>query len=221
MQAMVFVVTSAYGLTATLADDLMDAAPLLRNVNSANPGLETIMPLFVNTGVWHGDIPNKHTVSFRVFRSGSTTHLYSSAARSVTPPRPCTNPVDSDNDSYDLKHKFVSIPGSTWLHLVEGHSVSCVDNSNGNFVTKEGTLVFVYSANLAAANGAVWTKTYNNRWLDAFQGVDTDGNGTLDKLMLLMAYQNTKGGYNEQVVVLNPTTGATISSASYEVERYN
>jgi hypothetical protein len=56
LQAMVFVVTSGCGLTATLADDLMDAAPLLRNLNSAIPGLATIVPLFVNTGVWQGDI---------------------------------------------------------------------------------------------------------------------------------------------------------------------
>ena len=88
----------------------------------------------------------------------------------------------------------------------------------GTEQTKLQSIVIVYSADVAGAGGSVWTKTFNNRWLDAFEGVDTDGDGTLDALALLMPLAVT-GGYNEQVVILNQTTGAIVSTASYAGER--
>jgi hypothetical protein len=189
--ATVFALTFGYGSAPTYAYDLMDAAAMMRNVNTANPGLETIMPLLINTGTWSGDVPNSRTVSFRVFPSGRTNLLYGSAARSVAPPRPCTTPTRT---GYEIKQKLVALPGSAWTHLVEGHNVWCNEASGGAY--KENELVFVYSANLSAAGGAVWTKTFTARWLDAFQGIDTNGDGILDALMLVMPYANATGGYN-------------------------
>jgi hypothetical protein len=212
-----FALTLGYGWGTAQADSeyvLMDAAPFFRNVSAANPGLETIMPLFVYAGTWSGNVPVSYTMSFRVFPAGKTNLLYASASRTFTPPHPCTAPTKT---WYDTKEQYVALPGSTWTYFVKEDNVGCTEVNGG--AEKEASVVYVYSANLAAAGGAVWFKTFNARWLDAFQGVDTNGDGTLDALMLVMPYANPTGGYNEQVVILNPTTGAAISTASYEVVR--
>jgi len=212
-----FALMLGYGWGSVRAESeyvLMDAAPFFRDVSAANPGLETIMPLFVYGDTWSGNVPVSYTMRFRVFPAGKTTVLYTSAGRTFTPPHPCTTPTIT---WYDTKEQYVALPSSTWTHFVRQDNVSCKEASDG--AVKEASVVYVYSADLAAAGGMVWFKKFDARWLDAFQGVDSNGDGTLDALMLVMPYANATGGYNEQLVILNPTTGAVISTASYEVVR--
>ena len=150
-----------------------------------------------------------------VFPAGKTNLLYSSASRAFSLPKPCTAPTGQSNFDRTWA-KYVALPGSSRTHLAESYEVQCVES--GTEQTKLQSMVVVYSADVAGAGGSVWTKTFNDRWLDAFQGVDTDGDGTLDALALLMPLAVT-GGYNEQVVILNQTTGAIVSTASYAGER--
>lgn len=208
-----FALTLGYGWGMAQADSTFDMAPLYRDVNAANSGLEQVIPYGVKTGIWSGDVPLTVTVSFRVFPAGETNLLYASARRVFTPPQPCTNPVWAWIDG---EPKWVALPGSAWTYQAWMWDVHCSEQIGGDEIIQSA--VYVYSADLAAAGGAVWTKTFNNRWLDAFQTIDTNGDGTVDALMLVMPYKNSTGGDNEQVVILNPTNGATISSAGYASE---
>jgi hypothetical protein len=209
----IFALMLGYGWGSARADSTYDMAPLYRNVNAANPGLEQVVPYGVKAGTWSGDVPLTATVSFRVFPAGKTNLLYASAPRVFTPPRPCTNPVSAWVEG---EPKWVALPGSAWTYQAWEFDVHCREQPGGDEIIQSA--VYIYSANLAAAGGAVWTKTFNNRWLDAFQSIDTNGDGTVDALMLVMPYENSSGGDNEQVVILNPTNGAVISSAGYVSE---
>jgi hypothetical protein len=217
--------TSALALLPTHAvggyyydGDFNDPTPLYREVNAANPGLETVMPYIVRAGKYGALIPATVTFSFRVFPARSTNRLYATASRTFNVPRPCSTAnfslIYNTDDS-----EVLALPGSTRTHIALTYRVECEERGT----SKSKSLVFVYSANVAAANGAVWTKTFDNRAVKLFQGVDTDGNGIQDSLMLNMYYENTTGGAtdrnNTRIVILNQTTGAVISDVVYETQR--
>jgi hypothetical protein len=199
--------TLSLGALPALADEFHDAATLYRDVNAANPGLEVIAPLRIFSGP-NAYLPVAVNYRFNVFRAGTTSPLYSSSGLTLSLPRPCANP-----DWFDEREPLVvALPGSTRTHLAQRFSIGCS--------TQSYAVVRLYSADVATAGGSVWTRTYNGLDLDALQGVDTNGDGTLDALMLRMHLDAYPGSSYNYVTILNQSTGAIISSQRYEKKRY-
>lgn len=199
----------------TQADSFSDAAPIYRNVNLANSGKEVIIPRQGPFGTDQSGHPLGKRLWLDVYPVGRTTLLYSSASRDFDT-MPCSDPRPGYRQ-YREDEKTVVLPGSYRTHRVYTVDVGCEEVSGE---TKYQNYIFVYSADVSRRGGSVWTKTYTfaDGYLESFQGVDTNGDGTLDALMLVMRHA-VSDGYDMDVVFLNQATGAIRSSATYPTTR--
>jgi hypothetical protein len=205
--------SSVLSTTPGKADSFQDSAPLYRNVNAASPGMEIIMPRSTRSGSDPLGNPLGYKKRFDVYPAGQSTRLYGSASRTFVFPNSCTNPQPYSRWSED--EKVVALPNSSRTEMAFTIQRGCTEQAGGALKRSYG--IFIYSADLANGSGTVWTKAFtsvNDLYLDSFQGVDTNDDGVVDALMVVITYA-TNTGYGKRFLILNETTGAAISDSSY------
>ena len=105
------------------ADSFQDYAPLYSNVNSANPGMEIIIPRYSRSSADPLGNPKSYTFRFDVYPAGRPNRLYGSASRTFVFPNSCVNPQPYRTWSED--DKVVALPNSSRRVLAFTINRSC------------------------------------------------------------------------------------------------
>jgi hypothetical protein len=202
---------------ASAEGDFLELSSLAREVVAASPGVETIIPYFIERDTTADGYPDRLYFRFRVYAGGTTTLLHSSVSKSeVVAAPPCDTPQTKD---FDFPPKFLGEIGSTRAHVAISMSMGCSEQGTGDW--KESFRTFVYSADLSSAAGTVWTYTLTREVL-SFDLVDVTGDG-INEIMLTTTYPvdplNDAAGENITVRTMNATTGALVSEKGYAVVR--
>jgi hypothetical protein len=205
------------GLLAALsgpvvADEFIDARPLLRNVVAASPGAETIIPYMVLRDTNADGNPDIFYIEYRVYKGGTTTFLHKSKGKSAS--LPC-----AEQYYFDSRTKFLGEPGSPRIHTAAELFTFCYDVTTGDY--KETFLTLVFSADVSVAENAGWSYLVA-RQTSAFDFVDLDDDGQ-SELSLSTLYpidpDNPAAGENVVVRVMNATTGTGLSEIAYPLRR--
>ena len=171
MSALLAMAASA---SANASDSLLNLAPLYKETVASNPGIEMIHPYvrYVDTNV--DGMPDSVVFQFNVYPVNSNIKLFSTAGRTVPVAAiPCTSPLEVD---VNLSNgKFLGELSPTRSHVALVVITSCVESGTGEF--KEAFNTLVYSADVSAPGGLVWSKVYALDLL-SFDGVDVDGDAT-------------------------------------------
>lgn len=213
MQKKLSMSLAAIAVTASLSVNAHedDFSSLSRDVDPGYAGPEAIVPFIKETPDSNGDgIPEKLAVSFKVFQGGTNTLIRQTTAKGLYYPAiPCTSPA-ANSLRTDFKGRFQGRPGSQRGHVAYQLQVSCWDTSDNT--EKEAYKTYVYSADLYTG-ASVWLLGLGQE-LQSFHGMDTNGDGVNDTLVLM-----TWVNQDMDVRVLNPATGAIISYNRYAIWR--
>jgi hypothetical protein len=205
----------AAGISTASADQYIDVAPLIRDVDAGFAGPETIMPYFDEGADTNADgTPDTLAMYFNVYQGGTTTKIRKTTTKTINLPAvPCTAPDPNSIDS-SWTPKFLGRVGSTREHMLINYYVSCNETPSGAW--KEAYKTIVYSADLATGTG-VWTYAVG-RFADGLNGVDLDGDGVNESLMLFTETQVT-AGMNAVIRIMTGSNGALVSEVTYPVVR--
>lgn len=197
---------------AMAGDTIIDVAPLLRVVGGNTNALRAIVPKLVQSD--NAQKLPQLSMAVGVYDPVSatpTTPLFTTTIKTFPLPKAtCTGTV-THRDS-NQEPKFMGMTLGQRLHMVWSATSEC-SNSTGSWVEKSKT--FVYSADVTAAGGTVWTKSIDQRLLGA-SGVDLNGDGTNESILLILEVPVTGSNKaNAHTVVLNNSDGSVIKDLVY------
>jgi len=193
-------------------DSILDVAPLLRVIGGSVNSLRAMVPKIVQSD--NAQKLPQMSIAVGVYDPVSatpTTPLFTTAIKTFPLPKAACSGTVTNRDS-NQEPKFMGISGGQRLHMVWSSSSSC-SNNTGGYVEKNST--FIYSADVTAASGSVWSKAINQRLLGA-SGVDLNGDGSNEALLLILEAPVTGSmKANAHTVVLNFSDGSVIKDLVY------
>jgi len=207
-----------WGTGVANADSYINLASLVSDFSAANAGLETAVPNIKNYDANLDGYPESYGFRFDVYATGTNNLLYSTAWRYFDRPAIPAGCI-GQQQVWNYEPKTLRRSGTTRIHWALVHYLGCWDNVNQKFVELENSTI--YSADVSSAAGTTWVYKLPGYRMAGFDGIDTDGDGVNDTLMVTHDYDVTTGieGGNVYMVTLNPATGAILSYATYPVER--
>lgn len=208
----------AWGTGIAHADDFLSFAPLVGNFDGV-AGLETAVPNIKNYDADMDGYPESLGIRFDVYAAGTKTLKYSTAWRFFNRPALPAECTDPTNAYWDTSVKMLRRTGTTRIHFGMSEYLGCWDSVNMKNIELDNS--GIYSADVSSSSGTTWVYKLANHQIDGLEGIDTDGDGTTDTLMVTHGYDVPIGidGMNIYVVTLNPATGAVLSYATYPVSR--
>jgi len=207
----------ACGTGLAYADEFFSFAPFVGNFDGV-AGLETALPNIKNYDANLDGYPESFGIRFDVYAAGTKTLKYSTAWRYFNRPAIPAN-CDPAYIYWDSSVKALRRTGTTRIHFGGHESLECWDTVNQKNVGLANS--YIYSADVSSAAGTIWVYKLAGHTMDGFEGIDTDGDGVNDTLMVSHTYDVTAGidGGNAYIVTLNPATGAILSNVTYPISR--
>jgi len=200
------------------ADNFTSFAPLVGNFDGV-AGLETAVPNIVNYDANVDGYPESYGIRFDVYAAGTKTLKYSTAWRYFDRPALPAGCTDPSNMFWDTSAKVLRRTGTTRIHFGGSEYLGCWDGVNAKYVELDNS--GIYSADVSSSAGTTWVYKLVGYQMDGFEGIDTDGDGVNDTLLVSHGYDVTSGidGENIYIVTLNPATGAFLSGVTYPFKR--
>lgn len=201
--------------TAVMANnDPIDISPLMGEYVAANPGLEAIVPVWVNVDHDGNGSKDGFDFHFDVYKLGTKTLLFATTVKYL----PYTIITTCDASIYDRKNVDFKRIGSniTMMTTIRNY---CAGVGNGSANNNTG---HIYAANVSAAGKVPWVKSFTGI-LEGF-GIlpDKNGNG-VDELTVARKtgfndYLNSS--FSDSLYVFDGLTGASlVTPQAYAVEQ--